>query len=106
MFFKQIFVTRNDLYDTTCVTQIGFQILIAFIHHTSFSYRAHKSCFTEYSAFKQNDSRKSCISSNYCTNFREKQVKEKETKKSVCDKSSLKRRKNLGFYETLLAECG
>ena len=32
--------------------------------------------------------------------------KEKETKKSVCDKSSLKRRKNLGFYETLLAKCG
>ena len=37
--------------------------------------------------FKQNDS-KTSYSSNYCTNFREKQVKEKEKKEeSVCNLS-------------------
>ena len=55
--------------------------------------------------FKQIDSRTSCSSSNYCTNFREKKLRKKRKKKKyLCEKPWLKRRKNLEFYETLLAE--
>ena len=63
-------------------------------YHTSCSYRVHKSCSYKVfnlQDFKQNDSRASCSSSNYYTNFREKQFKKKEEK-------------NLEFYESLLAE--
>ena len=73
---------------------------------SSCSYRVHESCpYRVFSLqeFKQSDSRASS-SSNYCTNFREKQVKEKETKKRVCMKPQLQRRKSSGIYETLLAE--
>ena len=52
-------------------------------------YRVHKSCSCKVFSlqeFEQNGSRTSCSSSNYCTNFREKQVKKKEIKnKSVWD---------------------
>ena len=55
--------------------------------------------------FKQNDSKTGCSSNNYCTNFREKQVIEKEKKRRVSVwKPWLKRRKKLEFYETLLAQ--
>ena len=55
--------------------------------------------------FKQNDSRTSCSSSDYCANFQKKQVTEKEKKKGeVSVQPWLKRIKNLEFYETLHAE--
>ena len=77
---------------------IGLHIFIAF----TLSYKL----FITLQEFKQNDLRTSCSSSssNYCTNFREKQVKEKEKKRRVSGKPWFKRRKNLEFYETLLAE--
>ena len=82
---------------------IGFQIFITFTF-----YRVHKSCsYRVFSLqeFNQNESRAGYSSSNYCTNFRKKQVKEKETKKKkVGVKPWPKRRKELGFYETLIAE--
>ena len=71
---------RCNLYDSQSV----FKFILRFHYHTSSSYQVHKNC--SYRVFslqelKQNDSRASCSSSNYCTNFREKQVKEKEKKK-------------------------
>ena len=76
-------------------------------YQTSCSYQVHKSCsyrLFSLQEFKQNDSRTSCSSSDYCTNFQEKTSQEKEKKRRVCVKPWLKRRKNLEFYETLLAE--
>ena len=83
-------LTLNDLYDTTCMTHNRFSNFHLRLHyHTSCSYRVHKSCsYKVFSLqeFKQNDSRTSCSSSNYCTNFREKQVKKKEIKnESLCE---------------------
>ena len=96
-----------NLYDSQSV----FKFSLRFQHHTSCSYQAHKSCpygIFSLQEFKQNDSRtsssSSSSSSNYCTNFREKNVKENEWGKSLCVKPGLKRRKNLEFYKTLLAE--
>ena len=78
-------LTLNDLYDTTCMTHNRFSNFNLRLHyHTSCSYRVHKSCsYKVFSLqeFKQNDSRTSCSSSNYCTNFREKQVKKKQKKR-------------------------
>ena len=89
----------NNWYDTTfnCIYTI-IQVV-----HTEFT-KVVLTVYSVFQKFKQNDSRTSCTSSNYCTNFQEKQVKEKETKKKVCVKPWLKRRKKFGFYETLLAE--
>ena len=68
-------LTLNDLYDTTCMTHNPF---VAFTLSSSFSHRVHKSYSrVSLQEFKQNDSRTSCSSSNYYTNFREKQPKEK-----------------------------
>ena len=92
-----------NLYDSQSV----FKFSLRLHYHTSCSCRVHKSwSYRVFSLqeFKQNDSRTSYSSSNYCTNFWEKQVKEKEKKKEDCVKLWLKRRKNLEFYETLLAE--
>ena len=38
--------------------------------------------------------------------FEKNKSRKNREKRSVCVKSWLKRRKNLEFYETLLAECG
>ena len=82
-------LTLNNWYHTTCMTHNRFSnfnciYTIIQVVHTEFI----KVVLTEYSVFqkvKQNSSRTSCSSSNYCTNFPEKQVKEKETKKkSLC----------------------
>ena len=70
-------------------SQSVFKFSLRLHYHTSCSYRVHKSCsYRVFSLqeFKQNDSRTSCSSSNYCTNFREKQVKKKEIKnESLCE---------------------
>ena len=87
-------------------SQSAFNFLRRLHYYKSCSYQVHKSCcyrLFNFQEFKQNDLRTSCSSSNYCTNFREKQIKKKE-KKSICVKPWLKRRKNLRFYKTLLAE--
>ena len=88
-------------------SESAFNFLRRLHYHKSCSYQVHKSCsyrVFNFQEFNQNDSRTSCSSSNYCTNFREKQINKKEKKRSICVKPWLKRRKNLGFYETLLAE--
>ena len=80
-------LTLNDLYDTTCLTHNRFSdfhcvYTIIQVVHTA----VYKSCsYSLFSLqeFKQNDSKTNCSSSNYCTNFQEKQVKEKE-KKEEC----------------------
>ena len=99
----------NDLHDATCMTHNRFSdfhcVYTIIYKYTSCSYRVQKSCsYRVFSLqeFKQNDSRTSCSSSNYCTNFQEKQVKAKKRKKeenvwNLC----LKEEKN---YEILLEE--
>ena len=92
-----------NLYDS----HLTFKFSLRLHYHTSCSYRAHKSCsyrLFSLQEFKQNDLRTSCSSIDYCTNFREQQVKKKLKKRIVRVKLWLKRRKNLEFYETLLAE--
>ena len=67
-------------------------------YHISCSYRVHKSSFCRIFSLqeiKQNNSRTSCNSSNYCTNFWGKQLKEKEKKGKVCVKRKFKRRKKI-----------
>ena len=67
-------------------------------YHISCSYRVHKSSFYKIFSlqeFKQNNSRTSCNSSDYCTNFREKQLKEKEKKRKVRVKRKFKRRRKI-----------
>ena len=97
----------NDLYDTIdsqwvsdfqCVytfIQVSYTFILKLLHRVS-----------SFQEFKQSESRTICSSRNYCTNFREKQVKGKETKRTqkVYMKPWFKRRKNLGFYEILLPE--
>ena len=83
-------LTLNDLYDTTCMTHNRFSKFHLSLHYrTSCSYRVHKNCsYKVFSLqeFKRNDSRTSCSSSNYCINFREKQVKKKEIKnETLCE---------------------
>ena len=89
-------------------SQSVFKFSLRFHYHTSCSYQVHESCsyrLFSLQEFTQNDSKTSCSSSNYCSNFREKQVKKKKKKKKrVCVKPWLKRRKSLEFYETQLAE--
>ena len=63
--------TSNDLYDTTCMTHNQLSDFHCVYIIRVFSLQE----------FKKNDSRTNCSSSNYYTNFRERQVKEKETKK-------------------------
>ena len=90
-----------NLYDSQSV----FQFSLRLHHHTSCSYLVHKSCsYRVFSllGFKQNDSKSSCKSSYYSTNFREKQVKEKEKKEESIWNLGLKEKKNSQYYETLL----
>ena len=92
-----------NLYNSQSVFKFSFRLH----YHISRSYRVHKSCsYRVFSLqeFKQNDSRTSCNSNNYGASFREKQVKGKGKKRRICVKPWLKRKKNLKFYETLLAE--
>ena len=87
--------------------KLVFKCPLRLHYHTSCSYGLHNCCFYRvfsFQEFKKNDSRTSCSSSNYSTNFREKQVKEKDKKKEVCVKPWLKKEKNLEFDETLLAQ--
>ena len=81
-------LTLNDLCDTACMTDNWFSNFHC-AYTTSCSYRVHKSCsYKVFSLqeFKQNDLITSCSSSNYCSNFRERQVKKKEIKnKSLCE---------------------
>ena len=84
----------------------GQKFFLRLHYHTSCSYRVHKSCF--YRVFNlqklmQNDSRTSGSSSNYCTTFWEYKSRNK-SRKNESMKPWLKRRRNFGFFETLLAE--
>ena len=72
-------LTLNDFYDTTCMTPnrfSNFHCVYATIQvvHTEFI----KVVLQVFSLqeLKQNDSRTSRSSNSYCSNFREKQVKE------------------------------
>ena len=88
-------------------SQSVFKFLWRLDYHKSCSYPVHKSCsyglLFSLQEFKQTDLRTSCTSSNYCVNFREKQIKEKKKKKKSLYEEK-KRRKKLEFYETLVAE--
>ena len=69
-----------NFYDSQSV----FRFWLCLHFDTSRSYSIRKSCsyrVFSFHEFKQNDSRTRCNSSNYYTNFSEKQAKEKETKK-------------------------
>ena len=95
-----------NLYHSQSVFKFSLRLLC----HTSCSYRLHKSCsYRVFSLqeFKQNDSRTSCSGNNYCTNFREKQVKEKEKtwEKSVWN-LGLKEEKTYNFMKLCLQNCG
>ena len=82
---------------TVCGRETWF-VVFAF----TLSYRVPKAFSVQ--EFMQNDSRTSCCNSNYCTNFQEKQVKEKDKeRKNLCE-TLVKRRKILRIFEILLAE--
>ena len=68
------------LYDSQSILKFSLRLHC----HTSCLYRVHESCsYRIFSPqeFKQTDSRISCSRNNYCTNFQEKQLKEKEKKR-------------------------
>ena len=93
----------NNLYDLQSV----FRFSLRLPFHTSCSYRVHESCLRRVSSlqnFKQNESRTSCSSSNYCNNFQKNKLGKERQKRKVGMKPWLKRRENLGFYETVPAE--
>ena len=74
----------------TCMTHNRFSNFHLCLHdHASCSYRVHESCSYKVfnlQQFKQNDSKRSYSSSNYCINLREKQFWKKEIKnKSLCE---------------------
>ena len=74
-------LTLNNFYYTTCMTHNQFSnfhsiYTIIQVVHTEFIKVVLK-VFSVHE-FKQNDSRTSRSSNNYCSNFQEKQVKEKE----------------------------
>ena len=74
---------------TTCMILNRFSNFHLRLHLTSSSFRAHKRYYYKLFSlqeFKQSDLRTSCSSSNYCTHFREKQIKKKQIKnKSLCE---------------------
>ena len=99
----------QKLYHTSiCTSSFSvFRFSLRLHYHTNCSYRVHKNCsYRVFSLqeFKRNESRTSCSSSNYCTNFQEKKVKEKERKKKSLCKTLARKKKKIRFYETLFAE--
>ena len=82
--------TLNDLYDTTFMTDNRLShfygvYTITQVVHTKFI----KVVLKDYSSFKSSSKmiqEQAAAASNYCANFREKEVREKEKKKkSLCE---------------------
>ena len=76
-------------------------------YHTSCSYRVQKNVLTDYSAFKSSSKiiQEQAAAAVIIALISEKsKSREKEKKRRICVKPWLKRKKNLEFYETLLAE--
>ena len=83
VFFSRCYI-KGFVWYNLCDSQSVFKFSLRLHYHTSCSYWLHKSCSDRVFSlqeFKQNDSRTSCNSNNYFSNFPEKQVKEKEKKR-------------------------